>query len=263
MRYPRRPPRTLNLMEHTQPNAGSRAAEREREAEREMEPIYGLYAALARDLDPETGLGGKLVYVGEPDAAGCRLLRAANIAGAASLTASADSAVLRRAMREGALDFVVTTLDEALRILKNEIRKKQPVAVGVSAAPEAIVFEMLDRGVQPDLLAPHLPAAPELAAFAARGARRVEPQPLPAGRNFSILPIPPDWNQPAAAFDAILLEALAPGDHLNRRWVRLAPRYLPAATRRVRSVVCDVGAALELIVRIGDALPEETVNGEQ
>src|SRR5579863_1446075 len=142
--------------------------------EQEMESIYRLYAALARDLDPETGLGGRLLYVGEPEQAAMHLLRAANIAGAASIAASADAASLRRAMREGALDFVVTSLDEALRILKNEIRKKQPVAVGVSVAPESIAREMADRGVQPDLLAPALAGNSEALIFVERGARNVE-----------------------------------------------------------------------------------------
>ncbi len=215
----------------------------------EMLAVYRLYACMAREMDPETGLGGKLLYAGEPDAAVCRLLRAANIAGAASLAASADAPALRRAMHEGAIDFVVNSLDEALRILKNEIRKKQPVAVGLTVAPESILKEMAERGVQPDLLAPDAPALPdaqhpqsgagvgEIAEFLARGARRIEAQPLPADKRFDFVSIPHDWKQPASAFDVRLLDRMAPGDHLNRRWVRLAPRYLPAAWRRLRLVV--------------------------
>jgi len=198
--------------------------------EQEMEAIYRFYLGFVPAMDPETGCGGKLLYVGEPDEAGCRLLRAANIAGAASLAASAEPSVLRQAMRQGAIDFVVTSLDEALRILKNEIRKKQPIAVGVSIAPELIVREMQERGVQPDLLALDLPE------FLARGAHRIEPQPLPAGTSFQVFPIPKDWNRPAMAFDAQLLDSLPPGDFANGRWVRLAPRYLSADARRLRSV---------------------------
>ena len=211
--------------------------------EQEMEAIYRLYAALAPTMDPESGLGGKLLYAGEPEPSVCHLLRAANIAGAASLAASAHAPALHQAMRAGVIDFAVTTLGEALRILKNEIRKKQPVAVGVSLAPQAVEREMLDRGVQPDLLAPALPSSPQLAAFAALGARRIQPQPLPPGHSFNILPIPPDLSRPAAAFDALLLDCLAPVDHLNRRWVRLAPRYLAPEARRYRSVACAVDAA--------------------
>jgi uncharacterized Rossmann fold enzyme len=204
------------------------------EVEQAMESIYRLYAALACDLDPETGLGGKLLYVGEPAQAAMHLLRAANIAGAASIAASADAASLRRAMREGALDFVVTSLDEALRILKNEIRKKQPVAVGVSVAPEMIAREMTDRGVQPDILASGLAGNPDTRIFVERGAKILEAQ--ATGEPMQVIAIPSDWNQPVAEFDLQLLESLSPGDHLNRRWVRLAPRYLPAAARKLRSI---------------------------
>lgn len=217
----------------------------------EMEAVYRLYLALADSMHPETGLGGQLLFAGIPDEAGSRLLRAANIAGAASLAVSADAAGLRQAMRAGVVDFIVNSLDEALRILKNEIRKRQPVAVGVSVEPSAILHEMLDRGVQPDLLAAHLPAAPALAAFQANAVRIIEPHPLPPGCNFHLFPIPPDWKQPAAAFDALLLDCLAPGDFIHRRWVRLAPRYLGAEARRLRSLGCDANAARQLAARLG------------
>ena len=201
-----------------------------------MEAVYCLYAGLAREMDAETGLGGMLLYAGEPDEAGCRLLRAGNIAGTASLASSADAAALRRAMHQGAIDFVVTSLDEALRILKNQVRKKQPVAVGVSLMPEVVMREMVERGVQPDLVAPE---ARGVADFVARGARIAEALALDASKRFQLFAIPKDWKQPASAFDALLLEGLADDDHLNRRWVRLATRYLPAASRRVRLVVGD------------------------
>jgi hypothetical protein len=231
-----------------------------RKAEDEMQAVYSLYLGLARFMERDS-LGGRLLFAGEADPAGRRLVRAANIAGAATLAASADAATLRIAMREGAIDFVVNSLDEALRILKNEIRKQQPVAVGVSVAPEILVREMTERGVQPDLLRSGLPDSPEMQGFAARGARRVEPLPLQAGFNFNVVPIPDEWKQPPAAFDALLLDCVQPNDAVNRRWVQRAPVYLPGEARRLRSVVCDVGAILELIVRIGDANPEDDSTG--
>lgn len=217
-----------------------------------MEAVYASYSGLAAEMDAENGLGGKLLYAGEPDEEGCRLLRAANIAGAASLAASADAPSLRRAMREGAIDYVVTSLDEALRILKNEIRKKQAVAVGVSILAENAASEMLERGVQPDLLAAGLAAIAETEVFRREGARMVKAQ-APPGGSFRILPVPPDWKQPAAAYDALLLECVPAHDHVNRRWVRLAPRYLGAETRRLRSLVCDADAVGELSARVDEA----------
>jgi hypothetical protein len=201
----------------------------------------------------EESLGGNLLYAGELDEPGCILASAGNVAGAASLAASADAAVLRQAMRDGIIDFLVTSLDEALRILKNEIRKRQPVAVAVSVAPQVIVKEMLDRGVLPDLLPPlqSPPAPPEFATFIAQGAQRIAAQPLPVGCRFLIWPIPAKFAQRTAEFDALLLEHLQLGDFAIRRWLRLSPRYLGPQARRLRSLTCDEETASRLIDVLG------------
>src|ERR1700761_5079623 len=120
-----------------------------------QQSIYNLYTALAAasPLDPETGLGGKLIFAGDLGFAS-HLLYAANVAGATSLAASSDPVAQRQAMRDGVVDFLVTSLDEALRILKNEIRKRQTVSVAVGLDPAEAVEQMLERGVLPHLLPP-------------------------------------------------------------------------------------------------------------
>jgi urocanate hydratase len=201
-----------------------------------MELVYRLYFGLARDMDPDVALGGKLVYAGELDAEGCRLVRAANVAGAASLSATADAATQRLAIRDGVIDFLVTSLEEALRILKNEIRKHNAVAVGVGLAPVRVAAEMRERGVLPDLLRPSAPAE-EVADFVAQGALFVAPAAIPAGHEFcAIADAPPD-------FEARALEMIPEGDTVARRWLRLSPRYLGPQMRRVRSLACDVQIA--------------------
>ena len=80
---------------------------------------------------------------------------AGNIAGAAIAGSDCgDQTRQKQAIRDGVVDFLVTSLDEALRILKNEIRKGETVAVCVGAAPKTVEQEMLERGVAPDLLRP-------------------------------------------------------------------------------------------------------------
>ena len=233
-----------------QPNDAAATA-----VEDELCAVYGFYVALARGMDSETGLGGTLLYAGEPDEAGCRLLRAASIAGADSLTASADSATLRQAMRAGAIDFVVSTLDEGLRILKNEIRKRQPAAVGVVAASDAVVRAMVERGVQPDLLrvqpAHDSGRAAEFAELEARGARRVESAPARPDTDFQVIPIPAAWARRTAAFDALLVESAPADDHFTRRWLRFAPRYLDARARGVRGLPRPAWGALRSIAGPG------------
>src|SRR5947208_3583525 len=90
----------------------------------------------------QTDLGGRLLYAGELDDDGRALIAAANIAGAASLCATANQEAQKQAVRDGIADFLVTSLDEALRILKNEIRKHAPVAVCIGAAPAIIEPQM-------------------------------------------------------------------------------------------------------------------------
>ena len=128
------------------------------------------------------------------DEEGRALVAASNIAGAASLAASADAAAQKQAIREGAVDFLVTNLDEALRILKNEIRKGQAVSVCVAARPQAMEREMVERGVRPDLLRPGATAA-ELETFLQQGARQIVPVAGddPALLAWSVAAAPAEW----------------------------------------------------------------------
>ncbi len=140
----------------------------------QVERYFAALMQAATNPGAQPDLGGKLFYAGELDGEGRALMVAANIAGAASLGATADAQARKQALRDGVADFLVTSLDEALRILKNEIRKRQTVAVCVAGAPQAVEQEMLERGVLPDLLRPGVAAAPELAPFLSQGARQVQ-----------------------------------------------------------------------------------------
>jgi hypothetical protein len=80
---------------------------------------------------------------------GADLALAANIAGAACLSIDRSTEACRAAMRSGAVDFVVNTVDEALRVLKNEIRKRQPLSIALETNPQPALHELLERGVLP------------------------------------------------------------------------------------------------------------------
>jgi len=201
----------------------------------ELEAVYALYAALACDIDSDGGMGGRLIYVGDLDRDGSLLVRAANIAGAASLCATSDVAMQKQAIRAGVVDFLVTSLDEALRILKNEVRKRNAVAVCVAVAPSQVAAEMSERGVQPDLLR-NGPGA-QSAAFISRGARVIEPAPMHADRRLIILPFRSDGSEQRA------LDLIPEADHAARRWLRLSQRYLGPQARRIRSLCCDSATA--------------------
>ncbi len=161
--------------------------------------------------DGEPNLGGKFLYVGELDERSRALVVAGNVAGAATLAATADVQAQKEAIRDGVVDFLVTSLDEALRILKNEIRKHERVAVCVGLAPGVIELEMRERGVQPDLVR-----------------SQIHPETHPGATTLTVL----TWTVDSAPahwlpkLDAVAIECLGASQLAERRWLRLAPRHL-------------------------------------
>jgi hypothetical protein len=198
--------------------------------------IYDRFAALTADSAER---GGSLVVYAGLDRGGIELAIAANIAGAASLGLEADVARAKAAIRNGACDFLVNTLDEALRILKNEIRKKNPVAVVLVGEPRGAVAEMVERGVQPEIVAGDVPGPSwrggSIETFVERGARRLDFG-VTSGDwvSWSAEREPMRW---LPVLDRLAAEALDPADRTTparKRWLEAAPRYLGRALARER-----------------------------
>ena len=162
---------------------------------------------------------------------------AGNIAGAATLAATADIDTQKQAVRDGVVDFLVTSLDEALRILKNEIRKRNTVAVCVSAAPAQIAREMLERGVQPDLLREQFTtSADQHQSPDTRLSSVFEQIRDTALTTWSVSSAPANW---LPKLDAIALACLGPDARSARRWIRLAPRYMGRMSQGVRLLLSN------------------------
>ena len=215
--------------------------------------VFDHYVALM-SMAPEPG--GSLIFYGELDSRGLATAVASNIAGATSLGIDADANRAKLALRQGLCDFMVNSLDEALRILKNEIRKKQPVAVALVGDPVQVETEMLDRGVQPDLVAC---GGRQERAFVARGAKV-----LPAAAAAAPDSLVVTWSisQNAAAWlprvDAIAVDALENLSDPRARWIRLAPRYLQKSLSRERYVRLQTRE----LVRFVELLQQRTQSGE-
>ncbi len=116
--------------------------------DRQLETLR-LYGRL---VDVRDDWGGCLVLCCGAGCAASGAPAAVSIAGGATLAIDADAAAVKAAMRRGELDFVVNTLDEALRALKNQVRQRRPLSVGLTADVDAALCEMVERGVLPDLL---------------------------------------------------------------------------------------------------------------
>jgi urocanate hydratase len=95
--------------------------------------------------------GGALVVACGLGPGGAALSIAANVACAGCVIVDSRTEVCRAAMRFGACDFLVNSVDEALRALKNEIRKGKPVSVALEMDEAAALAELVDRGVLPEL----------------------------------------------------------------------------------------------------------------
>jgi hypothetical protein len=222
----------------------------------QVERCYaGLVLAAGHGPDAEPSLGGKLLYAGPLDAQASALLVAANIAGAASLAVSSEAAAGKQAIRDGVVDFLVTSLDEALRILKNEIRKRTTVAVCVALDSEAdFARQLLERGVLPDLLPPRCAPAPEFADFLHQGARPVVailPNANQVLLTWSMAAAPAQW---LPKLDALAMDCLNsdpnPAGASAHRWLRLAPRYLGRRSQGLRLLRCDECTAARFLEKV-------------
>ena len=143
----------------------------------------------------------------------------------------------------------MNSLDEALRILKNQLRKRQTVAVCVGLAPENVECEMQERGVEPDLLRSGLPAAHGREALLIRDEAQAESDlsKIPALVTWSVASAPAQW---LPKLDAIALQCLDADAWAARRWLLLSPRFLGRMAQGLRLLECNREVAADLVERV-------------
>lgn len=204
-----------------------------------------IYTALTQ-IHPDWG-GSFILSLGLGPG-GIALSAAAHIAGAVSLSIDKNSDHLRETVRRGAVDFVVTTLDEAIRAMKNEVRKRTPLSVALNADPRIALEESIGRGLAPQLFSSSLPENPGILR-AAQHFHTLGANLLHYGEDLS----PPTgffssealvdrvlqqnhWQSKTFYFatssalrewDAKALSVLPESDALRRRWLNSIPRFFP------------------------------------
>jgi urocanate hydratase len=114
-------------------------------------------------------LAGKLIVSGGMGGMGGAQPLAATMNGAAFLGIDVDPERIKKRLKTGYCDFMVNTLDEALRILKNAVRKKENVSVGLIGNCADIIPELADRGVMPDMLTDQTSAHDPLNGYVPNG----------------------------------------------------------------------------------------------
>src|SRR5690348_5387976 len=114
-------------------------------------------------------LAGKLIASGGMGGMGGAQPLAATLNGAAFLGIDVDPERIKRRVKSGYCDVMVNDLDEALRILKNAVRKRESTSVGLAANCADIIPELARRGVVPDLLTDQTSAHDPLNGYIPQG----------------------------------------------------------------------------------------------
>jgi len=112
---------------------------------------YEAFASAARKYFGGT-LAGRLITVCGLGTAGGAMPLAATLNGAAVLGIDVDAEQIKRRVKTGYCEVMVNDLDEALRILKNGVRKHEPASVGLIGNCAELIPELAQRGIVPDLM---------------------------------------------------------------------------------------------------------------
>ncbi len=133
--------------------------------------VQGTFETFSAAAEKHFGgdLSGKLVVSGGMGGMGGAQPLAATMAGACFLGIDVDAERIKKRLKTGYCDFMVNSLDEALRILKNSIRKKEAISVGLVGNCADVIPELADRGVLPDILTDQTSAHDPLNGYVPRG----------------------------------------------------------------------------------------------
>jgi urocanate hydratase len=114
-------------------------------------------------------LSGKLVVTGGMGGMGGAQPLAATMNGGAFLGIDVDPERIKKRLKSGYCDVMVTSLDEALRILKNAVRTKQATSVGLVGNCADLIPELAKRGVVPDILTDQTSAHDPISGYVPNG----------------------------------------------------------------------------------------------
>ncbi len=133
--------------------------------------VQGTFETFAAAAEKHFGgeLAGKLVVSGGMGGMGGAQPLAATMAGACFLGIDVDAERIKKRLKTGYCDFMVNNLDEALRILKNAVRKKEAISVGLVGNCADVIPELAERGVLPDILTDQTSAHDPLNGYVPNG----------------------------------------------------------------------------------------------
>jgi urocanate hydratase len=133
--------------------------------------LQGTYETFASAAQQHFGgnLSGKLVVTGGMGGMGGAQPLAATMNGAAFLGIDVDPERIKRRVKTGYCDVMVTSLDEALRILKNAVRTREATSVGLVGNCADLIPELAKRGIVPDILTDQTSAHDPIGGYVPNG----------------------------------------------------------------------------------------------
>ncbi len=222
--------------------------------------VYANYLALhhrtAQPSPPTRALethSAPLIFNCGMDLCGAEVAIASVLFGASFLGIDADAALQKSAQKNRACDFLVNSLDEALRMIKIAVRKSQPIAVGLLADPADALTQLATRGVQPQYLFRPVTytalanAQPALALFEDRGVQQLTPADHPRlSAEETLLHWIAATRSDLAHIDQQVLSLLPEEHRITRHWLQHAPAYFlrQSTPERVCSLPIAQRAAL-------------------
>ena len=187
-----------------------------------------------------------------------------SICGGTALSVGVTAADAKGAQRHGGVDFVVNTLDEALRTLKNRVRERRALAVALVSELEAVLEEMVERG-----LAPEYAIEDDTLSAGARGLLgRLghhgsylfgAPQERQESRlkswlranDWEVVKAPGGEGRDVREWNKQVASVIPQDDEVRQRWMRLAPAYLRGARDGVRCMWLSPAESERLSVSSG------------
>src|SRR6516165_3520105 len=133
-----------------------------------LQGTYETFAAAARQHFGGD-LSGKLVVSGGMGGMGGAQPLAATMNGGGFLGIDVDPERIKRRVKTGYCDVMVTSLDEALRILKNALRTREATSVGLVGNCADLIPELAKRGVVPDILTDQTSAHDPISGYVPNG----------------------------------------------------------------------------------------------
>ena len=114
-------------------------------------------------------LAGKLIVSGGMGGMGGAQPLAATMAGACFLGIDVDRSRIAKRLQTGYCDVMATSLDEALRIVKGAVARKEAVSVGLVGNCADVIPQLAGHGIVPDILTDQTSAHDPLNGYVPRG----------------------------------------------------------------------------------------------